>query len=81
MLALAEPLPVPKPPGPGGSCPFGYLSSGAYCIPSQGAGRHRQAAEWLMSLWLARERQLLPAQRRMIGLNCSPVCVLCGLQG
>ena len=40
-LALAEPLPVPKPPRPGGSCPFDYLSSGSYCIPSQGAGRHR----------------------------------------
>jgi hypothetical protein len=25
ILALAEPLPVPKPPGPGGSCPHGYL--------------------------------------------------------
>jgi hypothetical protein len=35
--ALAEPLPVPKPPGPGGSCPFGYTSSGSYCVPSQGA--------------------------------------------
>jgi hypothetical protein len=35
--ALAEPLPQPKPAGPGGSCPHGYLSSGAYCTPSQGA--------------------------------------------
>jgi hypothetical protein len=26
--AFAEPLPVAKPPGPGGSCPFGYISSG-----------------------------------------------------
>ena len=27
--ALTEPLPVPKPPGPGGSCPHGYI-----CTPS-----------------------------------------------
>jgi hypothetical protein len=33
----AEPLPVPKPPGQGGSCPHGWLSSGSYCMPSQGA--------------------------------------------
>jgi hypothetical protein len=33
----AEPLPVPKPNGPGGSRPFGYTSSGSYCVPSQGA--------------------------------------------
>ena len=26
--ALTEPLPVPKPPGPGGSCPHGYIASG-----------------------------------------------------
>lgn len=35
--ALAEPLPVAKPLGPGGSCPFGYISSGSYCIPNRGA--------------------------------------------
>jgi hypothetical protein len=35
--ALAEPLPVPKPGGPGGSCPHGYTSSGSFCVPSQGA--------------------------------------------
>jgi hypothetical protein len=35
--ALAEPLPQPKPSGPGGSCPFGYTTSGSYCVPSQGA--------------------------------------------
>ncbi len=34
---LAEPLPLPKPPGPGGSCPHGYFSSGSFCVPSQGA--------------------------------------------
>jgi hypothetical protein len=34
---LAEPLPVPKPPGPGGSCPHGYIASGSFCMPSQGA--------------------------------------------
>ena len=35
--ARAEPSPWPKPPGPGGSCPFGYLTSNGYCVPSQGA--------------------------------------------
>jgi hypothetical protein len=35
--ALAEPLPIAKPSGPGGSCPHGWLSSGSYCVPSQGA--------------------------------------------
>jgi hypothetical protein len=33
----AEPLPVAKPQGPGGSCPHGYTTSGSYCVPSQGA--------------------------------------------
>jgi hypothetical protein len=36
-VAAAEPLPVPKPTGPGGSCPHGYTSSGSFCVPSQGA--------------------------------------------
>src|SRR5215475_10786643 len=66
--ALAEPLPVPKPPGPGGSCPHGYIASGSFCMPSSGA------QETIAKL--AREQQLLPAQRQMTGLNCSPVCVL-----
>jgi hypothetical protein len=35
--ALAQPLPQPKPPGPGGSCPHGYLASGSFCVPGQGA--------------------------------------------
>ena len=36
-VAHAEPLPQPRPAIPGGSCPFGYFSSGSYCVPSQGA--------------------------------------------
>ena len=36
-IAVAHTLPQPKPGSPGGSCPFGYTSSGAFCIPSQGA--------------------------------------------
>jgi hypothetical protein len=41
--ALAEPLPVPKPSRPGGSCPHGYLASGLFCVPGQGGERrHRQ---------------------------------------
>jgi hypothetical protein len=35
--ALAEPLPIAKPPGPGGSCPHGYFTSRSYCVPSRGA--------------------------------------------
>src|SRR5262249_42377230 len=34
--ALTEPPPVPKPPGPGGSCPHGYIASGSFS-----ARRHR----------------------------------------
>jgi hypothetical protein len=33
--ALAQPLPLPMPPG--GSCPHGYLSSGSFCVPSANA--------------------------------------------
>jgi hypothetical protein len=33
----ADPLPQPRPVGPGGSCPHGYFTSGSYCVPSQGA--------------------------------------------
>ena len=35
--ALTEPLPVPKPPVPGGSCPHSYIASGSFCTPSPGA--------------------------------------------
>jgi len=35
--AMAQPLPVLKPAGPGGSCPHGYTSSSSYCVPAQGA--------------------------------------------
>jgi hypothetical protein len=34
---LAQVLPQPKPGVPGASCPFGYTSSGAFCIPSKRA--------------------------------------------
>jgi hypothetical protein len=36
-VAHAEPRPETKPQGPGGSCPHGYISSGSFCAPSQGA--------------------------------------------
>jgi hypothetical protein len=36
-LALAEPQPQPRPPAPGGSCGHGWLSSGSFCVPAQGA--------------------------------------------
>jgi hypothetical protein len=32
-IAHAEPLPVPKPLGPDGSCLHGYGSSGSFCVP------------------------------------------------
>lgn len=35
-FAVAQPLPQPRPLGPG-SCPHGYTSSGTYCVPAQGA--------------------------------------------
>jgi hypothetical protein len=34
--ASAEPLPVQRPQQ-GGSCAHGYISSGSFCVPSQGA--------------------------------------------
>ena len=36
-LALAQPLPQSKPPGPGGSCPHGCASSGSFFGPREGA--------------------------------------------
>jgi hypothetical protein len=36
-LALAQPLPQPKPIGPGGSSPHAYTSSGSLCVPREGA--------------------------------------------
>jgi hypothetical protein len=35
-FALAQ-QPLPKPFGPGGSCPHGYTSSGSFCVPRAGA--------------------------------------------
>jgi type IV secretory pathway protease TraF len=34
--AAADPLPIARPQV-SGSCPFGYVTSGNYCVPSQGA--------------------------------------------
>ena len=31
----ADPLPMPMPPS--GVCPYGYVSDGSFCLPSQGA--------------------------------------------
>jgi hypothetical protein len=45
--ARAEPLPQPKPSGPGSSCPHGYFTSGSYCEPSQGA-QDAVGAKWHM---------------------------------
>jgi hypothetical protein len=40
---VAELLPVPKPPGPGGSCPHGYIASGSFCTASSAIARRRTA--------------------------------------
>jgi len=53
-------LPQPKPPGPGGSCPFGYTLSGS--CPGR-AGRGAETAERHLPVGLDRERIVLPAQR------------------
>jgi hypothetical protein len=37
-LALAQPLPQPKPPS--GSCPHGYTSSGSFCVSRLGRCSH-----------------------------------------
>jgi hypothetical protein len=37
IAVRADPLPQPKPVGPGGSCPYGYFTSGSFCVPTQGA--------------------------------------------
>jgi hypothetical protein len=42
--ALAEPVPVPKPTGPGGSCPHGYIALVLRPRPGR-TGCHRQAGK------------------------------------
>src|SRR5262249_36288639 len=44
--ALTEPPPVPNPPGPGGSCPHGYIASRLilHAVPRR-SGRHREAEQ------------------------------------
>jgi hypothetical protein len=37
LLAWAQPLPQPTPPGPGGSCAHGWTRSGSFCDPRAGA--------------------------------------------
>jgi hypothetical protein len=37
MPPLSSKSQVPKPSGPGGSCPHGDLVSGSFCAPSRGA--------------------------------------------
>jgi hypothetical protein len=36
-LAPAQPLPQPRPSGPGESCPHGYSASGSFCVRHAGA--------------------------------------------
>jgi hypothetical protein len=35
-LALAQPLPQPKPRGPGGGCAHSWTASGSFCAPRAG---------------------------------------------
>jgi hypothetical protein len=69
--ALAQPLPVPKAPGPGGSCPHGYFSSGSYCVPSAGAqdAIPKPPGGSCAFGWTA----LLPAQRQQPALTSHPL--------
>ena len=67
-IEIAQRLPVPKPPGPGVSCPDGYQSSGSFCTPSQDArDAIRQAAERHMSIRMDIKRNILPQQRQRAG--------------
>jgi hypothetical protein len=51
-LALAhQPLPQPKPAGPGGSCPHGYTASGSFCVRVRAPGCDPVAAELHLSAW------------------------------
>jgi hypothetical protein len=71
--ALAEPLPVPKPPARAGAARTG-TSQAAHSARCRLARWRRSPSRQHMPVGLAREQQLLPAQRQMTGLNCSPVC-------
>jgi len=64
LPVLAQPLPVPKPSGPGGSCPHGYTSSGSFCVP--GAGVQDAIAKPPRDVPVALDRVglVLPAQRQ-----------------
>src|SRR5215472_364249 len=63
--SLAQSLPQPKPPGPGGSCPHGYTSSGSFCMPPAGAQDADPAAtERHLSARPDAQPQLPPAQRQ-----------------
>ena len=63
-LAPAQPLPQPKPTGPGGSCPHGYTASGSFCVPSQGAQDAIPLPLNGVPLGMDSQRQLLLAQRQ-----------------
>ena len=64
-LALAQPLPQPKPPGPGGSLPARLHIVGKLLCAARGRpGRDPVATERQLSVGLDSQRQLLPAQQR-----------------
>jgi hypothetical protein len=61
--AHAEPLPLPKPTGPGGPCPDAWVSSGSFCVPPQrGQDAFAKPLNGTCPIWMDFERQLLLAQ-------------------
>jgi hypothetical protein len=59
-----------SPTGPGGSCPHGYLASGSYCVPTQGAQDAVPKPPNGSCPWgVARERKLLSARGQRAALK------------
>ena len=75
--ALAEPLPLPKPRAPGGSFPHGYITSGSFCAPTQGAADAiaKPLMDWAWLLLLAKwtRAALAFALRFVFSLDGHPV--------
>jgi hypothetical protein len=63
--ALAEPLPLPKPAGPGGSCPHGYTSSGSCGITLRRHGGTTPPSHLHRRLRRDQRRRLLRATVRL----------------
>jgi hypothetical protein len=59
--ARADPLPQPRPTGPGGSCLLWLVLRAEPRCPRRGA----EGAEWPVPVGLDEQRQLLPSQRSL----------------